>query len=85
LPPRKGTAEQDSALAESNGAFAFPYPATKLDVQHWLDDDKDHPDNEHEALRCPACCGLNLVNRKTGELLAKSRLKSIIKLYNLSI
>jgi hypothetical protein len=45
----------------------------KLNVQYWLDDDEKMPDNEYEAIRCLACGGLHLINRKTGKLLGQNR------------
>jgi hypothetical protein len=40
-----------------------------MNVQHWVDDDEDVPENEYEAVKCKACSGMHLVNRKTGKLL----------------
>jgi hypothetical protein len=48
--------------------FIFKCPATGLNVQHAVDDDQV-PDNEFEAITCPACARLHFVNRKTGRLL----------------
>jgi hypothetical protein len=42
-----------------------------MNVQHWLDDDEDVPDNEYEAVTCLACARLHLINRKTGKLLGQ--------------
>jgi hypothetical protein len=33
----------------------FTCPATGMNVQHRLDDDPDIPENEYEAIVCPAC------------------------------
>jgi hypothetical protein len=49
--------------------FIFRCPATGLNVQHAVDDDQDVPNNEFEAITCPACARLHFVNRKTGRLL----------------
>ena len=51
--------------------FIFRCPATGFNVQHQLDDDPDISENEYEAIPCPACTGIHLVNRKTGELLGQ--------------
>jgi hypothetical protein len=42
-----------------------------MNVQHWLDDDQDVPENEYEVITCQACTRLHLVNRKTGKLLGQ--------------
>ena len=42
-----------------------------MNVQHWLDDDQDGPENEYEVITCLACTRLHLVNRKTGKLLGQ--------------
>jgi hypothetical protein len=52
-------------------AFLFTCPRTNLKVQHWLDDDEDVPETEYEAVQCPACSRLHLINRKTGKLLGE--------------
>jgi hypothetical protein len=49
----------------------FTCPTTLIKVQHWLDDDKDLPNNEYEAITCRACGRLHLINRKTGKLLGR--------------
>jgi hypothetical protein len=49
--------------------FVFTCPATSMNVQHFLEDDQDVPDNEYEGIACPACTKLHFVNRKTGKLL----------------
>ena len=51
--------------------FVFKCPATGLDVQRELDDDPDISENEYEAVRCLACAGLHLVNRKNGKVLGQ--------------
>ena len=51
--------------------FIFRCPATGFNVQHQLDDDPDISENEYEAIPCPACTGIHLVNRKPGELLGQ--------------
>jgi len=33
--------------------------------------DPDISENEYEAIPCPACTGIHLVNRKTGKLLSQ--------------
>ena len=53
-------------------AFIFTCPTTKLNVQHWPENDKDISENEYEGITCLACSRLHFINRKTGELLAKS-------------
>jgi hypothetical protein len=51
--------------------FVFTCPATSMNVQHWLDDDKDAPADEYRAVICPACTRLHFLNRKTGRLLGQ--------------
>ena len=51
--------------------FVFKCPATGFNVQHQKDDDPDISENECEAIPCPACAGIHLVNRKTGKLLGE--------------
>ncbi len=51
--------------------FIFGCPATGLNVQHQLDDDEDVPENEFEAVICPACTKVHLINRKTRKLLGQ--------------
>ena len=53
------------------GHFIFRCPATGFNVQHQLDDDPDVSENEYEAIPCPACASIHLVNRKTGKLLGQ--------------
>lgn len=50
-------------------AFVFKCPNTWRDVQHWLDDDENVPDNEYEVIKCAACARLHSINRRTGDLL----------------
>ena len=45
--------------------------STKLNVQHWLDDDDNASDNMFEGMICPACTRLHMINRKTGRLLGE--------------
>jgi hypothetical protein len=54
----------------TNGPLHFQVPGNRLQRQH-LDDDPDISENEYEAIPCPACTGIHLVNRKTGELLGQ--------------
>jgi hypothetical protein len=49
----------------------FRCPATSMNVQHWLDDDQDVPENEYEVITCLACTKLHLINRKTGKILGQ--------------
>ena len=51
------------------GACVFTCPTTKLNVQHWLEDDKALSENEYEGVTCKACATVHLINRKTGGLL----------------
>jgi hypothetical protein len=53
--------------------FIFKCPATSMNVQHWLDDDEDVPDDEYESVSCPACLRLDFVNRKTGQILGQDQ------------
>jgi hypothetical protein len=57
--------------SQRNGmsAFIFTCPTTKLNVQHWLDEDEEIPDSQYEGIVCPACTMLHFINRKTGRLL----------------
>jgi hypothetical protein len=48
-------------------AVIFICPLTDLSVQHWLDEDEDVPETEHEVIVCPACAKVHLINRKTGK------------------
>ena len=58
-----------NAPVPSNGGYGrmagclFTCPVTDLKVQHWLDDDEDVPENEHEAITCEACARLHLINQ----------------------
>jgi hypothetical protein len=49
----------------------FTCPATSMKVQHWLDDDEGAPENEYEAITCPACTRPHFLNRKTAKLLGQ--------------
>ena len=40
-----------------------------MNVQHWLEDDEEVSENEHEVVTCPSCAQLHFINRKTGKLL----------------
>jgi hypothetical protein len=51
--------------------FIFKCPETWMNVQHWLDEDDDGPDNEYEGVTCAACTRLHFINRKTGKLLGQ--------------
>jgi hypothetical protein len=51
--------------------FVFRCPATGFNVQHQLDDEPDVSENEYEAIACPACTTIHLVNRKPGKLLGQ--------------
>ena len=48
-------------------------PTMKLKVQYWLDDEGNVPDNEHEVIRCEACGGPHLINRKSGKALEQRK------------
>jgi hypothetical protein len=51
--------------------FIFTCPNTNMSVQHSFDDDDENAgDTEYEAITCPACTRLHLINLKTGKLLA---------------
>jgi hypothetical protein len=47
----------------------FRCPATAINVQLWLDDNQEIPENDYEGITCPACTRLHFINRKTGKLL----------------
>jgi hypothetical protein len=51
--------------------FVFKCPVTGFNVQHKWDDDPDVSDNEYEAIACPACTRIHLVNRRSGKLLGQ--------------
>lgn len=51
--------------------FLFVCPITQKPVQHFLDDDPNVSENEYEAVGCPACTRIHLINRKTGKLLGQ--------------
>jgi hypothetical protein len=51
--------------------FLFTCPNTSMKVQHWLDGDEDSEETDYEAMRCPACINVHLINRKTGKLLGE--------------
>jgi hypothetical protein len=51
--------------------FIFKCPATSQNIQSWLDDDEDSPDDKYEPMICPACARLHFLNRKTGKLLGQ--------------
>lgn len=42
-----------------------------MQVQHWLDDDDDAPEDEYEAVTCKACARLHFLNLRTGRLLGQ--------------
>ena len=46
-------------------------PGNRLQRQHQLDDDPDISENEYEAIYCPACTRIHLVNRKTAKPLGQ--------------
>jgi len=52
-------------------AVIFICPLTDLSVEHWLDEDEDVSENEHEVIVCPACAKVHLIHRKTGKPLAQ--------------
>ena len=56
------------------GPFIFRCPATGLNVQHVVDDEApDTGDNwAYIGVRCLACTGIHLVNRKTDRLVSAS-------------
>ena len=49
----------------------FKCPNTSFNVQQWLDEDEDVPDDRYEAVSCPACAKVHLINHKTGKLLGE--------------
>ncbi len=51
-------------------AVTFICPLTDMSVQHWLDEEENVPENEHEVIVCPACAKVHLINRRTGKPLA---------------
>jgi hypothetical protein len=56
------------------GPFIFRCPATGLNVQHIFDDEAPETGDEraYVGVRCLACTGIHLVNRKTGRLIFAS-------------
>jgi len=51
--------------------FVFKCPVTGFNVQHNWDNDPDVSENEYEAIACPACTRIHLVNRRSGKLLGQ--------------
>jgi hypothetical protein len=50
--------------------FLYRCPNTGLRVQGWIADDRTERDEENfEAVTCPACGRVHLVNPKTGKVL----------------
>ena len=49
-------------------AVIFICPMTDLSVQSWLDDDDSQA---NEAILCPACAKVHLIDRRTGEPLSR--------------
>jgi len=47
----------------------FICPETKLNIQHWLGNGNDVPEDEYEGVDCPACAKVHFINRKTGKLM----------------
>ena len=47
----------------------FTCPATRMNVQHWLEGGRDIQENQYESVICKACTRLHFINRKTGKLL----------------
>jgi len=56
------------------GPFIFRCPATSLNVQHVFEDEASETgdDRAYIGVRCLACTGIHLVNRKTGRLVSAS-------------
>ena len=48
----------------SMAALLFTCPNTRMEVQHWLDDDEDASEDDYEGIACQACAGVHFVNRK---------------------
>jgi hypothetical protein len=58
----------------------FRCPHTGLNVQHWLDEAVDPARDEksyYEAVICPACTRMHLVNRSTGKTLGENKAKDV--------
>jgi hypothetical protein len=51
----------------------FICPETKLNIQHWLGNGDDVPENEYEGVECPACAKVHFINRKTGKLIGEDQ------------
>ena len=49
----------------------FVCPDTKLNIQHWLGNGNDMPEDEYEGVECPACAKVHFINRKTGKLIGE--------------
>jgi hypothetical protein len=56
------------------GPFIFRCPVTGLNVQHIFHDEAPETGDEraYVGVRCLACTGIHLVNRKTGRLVSAS-------------
>jgi hypothetical protein len=45
-----------------------------MNVQHWADDEESPSDRQtYESIRCLACAGLHLINKKMGKLLGQEQ------------
>jgi len=48
--------------------FLYRCPRTRLRVQGWAADDRNHPEKQsYEAVTCLACGGVHLVNPASGK------------------
>jgi rubredoxin len=51
--------------------FVLRCPQTGFNVQHrWPDEEKPDDDEVYQAVACPACTRMHLINRSTGKPLA---------------
>jgi hypothetical protein len=53
---------------EAMATFLYRCPRTRLRVQGWAADDRNHPEKQsYEAVTCLACGGVHLVNPASGK------------------
>ena len=52
-----------------SGPILLTWPATKMVVQHWLDNGDEMPEDDYEGVDCRACVQAHFINRKTGKVL----------------
>ena len=56
-----------------SGPILFTCPATKMVVQHWLDDGDEVSEDDYEGVDFTACESIHFINRRTGKVLGSER------------